>query len=118
MIELEEQRNLEATRWSRLTLTCALLALSGAGMGWSVALGQGANAAFLLQNTQLEADRLALLLGMAVGVATVGLLVLVALIWKRWAAVSWLERISIAIAPLGVLSLRCLSWWCWRRWCC
>jgi uncharacterized membrane protein len=105
MIELEQQRNLEATRWSRLALASAGLALSLAAIGWSAALGKGANAPFLVQNTLLELDRLALLGGIAGGVLTAGLLVGVSLIWKRWAALEQIERAFIAVAPIGVLSL-------------
>lgn len=105
MIELEQQRSLEASRWSRLATASAGLALSGAAMGYSVALGKGANAAFLLQNTQLELDRLLLLVGIGAGAALAGLFVLLSLIWKRWAALGWIERCSVAAAPIGVVAL-------------
>ena len=103
MIDLQQTRSLEAARWSGLAQAAAALALSLAVIGWSAALGDGANAALLLQNTQLDADRRLMILGIVAGVAVAVLVMVIALIWKRWAAVPILRRFGVAVAPLGVL---------------
>jgi uncharacterized membrane protein len=104
MIELEQTRSVRDSCWSRLAKAVAGLALSSAAIGWSALLGTDRGPEFLVQNTLAAADRLALVFGIFGGVAVSGLLVLVALIWKRWSAVPWLERANVAIAPIAVFA--------------
>jgi uncharacterized membrane protein len=104
MIELQQLRSLEATRWSRLALAVARLAVCAATIGWSSALGKGATSSLLLQNVQLPQDRSLVLASMAAGVGLALLMTVVALIWKRWPAVAWVERWGIALAPIAVLA--------------
>jgi uncharacterized membrane protein len=104
MMELEETRNLQAERWARLARVVAGLALIGATLGWSLTLSRVANAALLLQNALLLSERLRVMLGMVAGTVLALMIVGVAVIVKRWASLPLLERIAIALAPLGVLS--------------
>jgi uncharacterized membrane protein len=105
MIELEQTRSVDATRWSRLGQATASLALTGAALGWWATLGDARNASFVVQNLLIEADRSTMIVGMAAGVSLAVLIALVGLIWKRWAAVPMLARLSAIVAPLGVLAL-------------
>lgn len=104
MIELEQTRSVAASRWSGLVRATAGLTLTGAALGWSVGASGANNPSFLLQNIMIDEDRRRVILGILCGVALPVLLVLVALVWKRWSAVARLERLSIAVAPVGVFA--------------
>jgi uncharacterized membrane protein len=104
MIELEQPRSVEATRLASLAKAVGGLTLVGATVGWSIALSGRSNSAFLLQNTLLKPDRLAVVLGIGVGGALCILFSLAMLVFKRWAAVRLLERCAIAAAPAAVLA--------------
>jgi len=104
MIDLEQTRSVQDLRWARLAKATAGLGLTCATLGWSAALGGSRGSEFPIQNTLLEADRLALVIGIFGGAGFAALLVLVALIWKRWSALRGLERLNIAIAPCAVLA--------------
>lgn len=104
MIELEQTRSIEDSRWSRLAKAAAGLALSCAIIGWKSALGTGPGPEFLIRNTMIDADRIAVILGIFGGVTFAVFLSLTLLVWKRWSALRTLERLSVAIAPIAVLA--------------
>ncbi len=105
MIELEQARSVQDLRWARLAQATAGLGLTCAALGYGVALGTGSGTEFLIQNSLLPADRLALIIGLFGGAGLAVLLTLIALIWKRWSALPTLERLNVAVAPMAVLAL-------------
>ena len=104
MIELEQTRSVPDLRWARLAKATAGLGLTCAALGWSVALGPSTGPEFPIQNTLIEADRVAILIGIFGGAGLAALVTLGALIWKRWSALPGLERLNVALAPLAVLA--------------
>lgn len=104
MIELEETRNLEATRWARLAQVAARLGLVGVAIGWGSSVASVVDSAFLVQNFLPIHDRWSVVLSMLGGAGLALLVVLGALLVRGWRALPTLERLVVAIAPLAVVA--------------
>jgi len=104
MIQLDEIRPVDATRWAEGAQLVAKLALIGAAIGWSIAVRHVLDTGYLLQNALPEDDRLALVIGIFGGAAFALLVAGVAFAGARWQALPKLQRVVTTSAPLAVLA--------------